>query len=83
MGLKIEGVSGLVGSSSSNPTMEMATIAGLDIVDLVLMGFMAGSPALRDQAKYPTFLRVNPSISNAVRSIASLMQRSFAFFFNE
>ena len=74
-------MSGLVGSSSSGPTMAMATIAGLDIVDLVLVAFMAGSPALSDQAKYPTFLRANPSISNIVRSIASLIQCSFCFFF--
>ena len=75
-----QGVHGLVGSSSSNPTMAMATIAGLPIVDLVLVGFMAGSPALSAPAKYPTFLRVNPSISNVVHAIASLIQCSFCFF---
>ena len=80
MKLSLNGVHGLVGSSSSNPTMAMASIAGLPIVDLVLVGFMAGSPALRDQAKFPTFLRVNPSIDNIVRSIASLMQRTSCFF---
>ena len=81
MKLSLNGVHGLVGSSSSNPTMAMASIAGLPIVDLVLVGFMAGSPALSDSAKYPTFLRVNPWTDNLVRSVASLMECTFCSFF--
>ena len=71
------GVVGLVGSSSSNPTVSIAEIAGASFANLILVGFWAGSPTLSDQAKYPTFIRVNPTASDEVRSIASLMQRTF------
>ena len=78
-----DGAVGMIGSSSSNPTSAMATIAGIDNINLAIVGFHAGSPTLSNMKKYPTFLRVNPSISNVVHAIASLMQCSFCFFFNE
>ena len=66
------GVVGLIGSSSSNPTVAMATVAGL--TDTMLVGFLAGSTKLSDTSVYKTFARVNPTIKDEVRSIARLMQ---------
>ena len=75
--LRDQSVVGLIGSSSSNPTTALAKLAKLAPVNLALVGFRASSPTLSDQAKYPTFVRVNPTTSDVVRSIASLMQRTF------
>ena len=69
---------GLIGSSSSNPTAAMATIAGLPNLNLALVGFHAGSPTLSDVKKYPTFLRVNPIITGVIDAIINLMQRTFS-----
>ena len=66
------GVLGMIGSSSSNPTVAMATLAGL--ADTVLVGFLAGTTKLSDKSVYKTFARVNPTIKDEVRSIARLMQ---------
>ena len=65
----------MIGSSSSVPTSAIAEFAG--VAKLALVGFRASSPTLSDQEKYPTFVRVNPTASDVVRSIASLMQRTF------
>ena len=75
-----ERVVGLIGSSSSNPTAAIATIAGLPIVNLALVGFHAGSPTLSDPKKYPTFVRVNPIVTDTIHAIMSLLQRTFCAF---
>ena len=75
--LRDQSVVGLIGSSSSNPTTAIAALAKLAPVNLVLVGFRAASPTLSDQGKYRTFVRVNPTTSDGVRSITSLMQRTF------
>ena len=75
-----QGVVGLIGSSTSNPTIEMATIAGIKPVNLAVVGFRAASEDLKYIEKYPTFLRVNPSISFEVRAIVDLMAGTFCMF---
>ena len=58
----------------------MATIAGLPGVNLALVGFHAGSPTLSDQKRYPTFVRVNPIITDVIHAIMTLLQRTFCAF---
>ena len=71
---------GLVGASSSNPTVAAAQIAGLSLIKLVLVGFRAATPILSKQEWFPTFLRTNPTIRGAVHSIATLMEGKFFDF---
>ena len=75
-----DGAVGMIGSSSSNPTSAMATIAGIDNINLAIVGFHAGSPTLSNMKKYPTFLRVNPIITDVIRAIMSLLKRTFCAF---
>ena len=75
-----DGAVGMIGSSSSNPTSAMTTIAGIDNINLAIVGFHAGSPTLSNMKKYPTFLRVNPIITDSIRAIMRLLQRTFCAF---
>ena len=67
----------LVGTSSSDPTATMATMAGISTINLAVVGFRASASTLSDQREYPTFLRVNPVAADEIRSIVNVMQRTF------
>ena len=66
---------GLVGASSSDGTVAMAEITKKP-VELAHVGFRAISGQLSNQKDYPTFLRVNPMLSDLTQAIGGFMKRT-------
>ena len=70
-------VQGLVGSTTWEGTVAMAEITK-NPVQLAHVGFIAIPEKLSDQKEYPTFLRVNPMISELMQGINGLLKRTYS-----